>query len=544
MPMSPQPVEHKNRIAFSDLGRKSDLGANWDNGVRAGLFACEMIDAPANANANIGCRLAIHARSRFFMENRTARDLGFALRSGQKNRRNTNRAGVASSLRANVAPTPYLGCKPDLGASWVDGVRAGLFACNLNNPASNANTNIGCRLAIRARSRLFMESRTARDLGIAFRSGQENRRNTNRTGAASSLRVSAAPAPGNSMAKRAKHIWPDMVSFGNLLEAWRKVQLGKRYRPAVVRFRAAQEDNLLGLRDRLQSHTWEPSPCRRFRILEVKPRTIDAPTIGDCVVHHAAMNLLEPWFERRFIADSYACRKGKGTHAASLRTREFMRAASAQWGRPYVLKGDIAKYFSSIDHNRLLSMLPRIISDPDVLWLFERIVRHNGYEEKGLPLGCLTSQWLANLYLDALDHYVKDDMGVKYYVRYMDDFVIIGPSKAWCWATLESIRNFVEISLLLRLNPKTGVWPISRGIDFVGYRHWTDHVLPRKRTIKRARTAFRSFPGLYRAGKIDLDYIRSRVVSFTGYMAHCDGHTTLEHILARLVLTPGARRSP
>ena len=378
-------------------------------------------------------------------------------------------------------------------------------------------------------------------MGFAFRSGQKNRRNTNRAGAASSLWASAAPAPGNSMAKRAKHIWPELVSFGNLLEAWRKVQLGKRYRPAVVRFRAAQEDNLLDLRDRLQNHTWQPSPCRRFRILEVKPRTIDAPTIGDCVVHHAAMNLLEPWFERRFIADSYACRKGKGTHAASLRTREFMRAASAQWGRPYVLKGDISKYFSSIDHDRLLSMLPRIVSDPDVLWLFERIVRHNGCEEKGLPLGCLTSQWLANLYLDALDHYVKDDMGVKYYVRYMDDFVIIGPSKEWCWTALENIRDFVEVSLLLRLNPKTGVWPISRGIDFVGYRHWTDHVLPRKRTVKRARTAFRSFPGLYRAGKIDLDYIRSRVVSFTGYMAHCDGHTTLEHILARLVLTRGSR---
>ena len=195
MPMSPQPAEHKNRIAFSDLGRKSDLGANWDNGVRAGLFACYLYHAASNAGTTIGCRLATRARSRLFMEGRTARDLGFALRSGQKNRRNTNRAGVASSLRANVAPTPYLGCKPDLGASWVDGVRAGLFACNLNNPASNANTNIGCRLAIRARSRLFMESRTARDLGFAFRSGQENRRNTNRAGAASSLRASAAPAP-------------------------------------------------------------------------------------------------------------------------------------------------------------------------------------------------------------------------------------------------------------------------------------------------------------------------------------------------------------
>lgn len=98
----------------------------------------------------------------------------------------------------------------------------------------------------------------------------------------------------------------------------------------------------------------------------------------------------------------------------------------------------------------------------------------------------------------------------------------------------------MEGSLLLRLNPKTGVWPISHGIDFVGYRHWTDHVLPRKRTVKRAKKTFKSLPGRYRAGEIDLDYIRARVVSFTGYMAHCNGTRTLEHILARLVLTRGA----
>ena len=109
MPMSPQPVEHKNRIAFSDLGRKSDLGANWDHGVRAGLFACDLIESPANANTNIGCRLAIRARSRLFTESRTARDLGFAFRSGQENRRNTNRAGAASSLRASAAPAPMFG---------------------------------------------------------------------------------------------------------------------------------------------------------------------------------------------------------------------------------------------------------------------------------------------------------------------------------------------------------------------------------------------------------------------------------------------------
>ena len=109
MPMPAQAAEHKNRIAFSDLGRKSDLGANWDNGVRAGLFACNLNNAASNAGTSIGCRLAIRARSRFFMECRTARDLGFALRSGQENRRNTNRAGAASSLRASVAPAPIFG---------------------------------------------------------------------------------------------------------------------------------------------------------------------------------------------------------------------------------------------------------------------------------------------------------------------------------------------------------------------------------------------------------------------------------------------------
>lgn len=338
------------------------------------------------------------------------------------------------------------------------------------------------------------------------------------------------------MPKRAKHLWPHITAFENLLEAWRKVQLGKRYRPAIVRLRASIEDTLFDIQERLVAHTWRPAPCRRFRIVEVKPRTIDAPAVQDCIVHHAAMNLLAPWFERRFIPDSFACQKGKGTHAASYRTREFMRRASLEWGRPYVLKADISNYFASIHHARLLSMLPRITSDKDVLWLFERIVLHNGASERGLPLGCLTSQWLANLYLDALDHYAKDDMGIRYYVRYMDDFVIIGPSKEWCWTVLDNLRAFVEGSLLLRLNPKTGVWPISRGIDFVGYRHWTDRTLPRKRTVKRAKKAFKGFPGRYRAGEIDLDYIRSRVASFTGYTAHCDAYRTLEHILARLVL--------
>lgn len=338
------------------------------------------------------------------------------------------------------------------------------------------------------------------------------------------------------MSLRAKNVWPQITSFANLLEAWRKVQLGKRYKLPVLRVRSDIEEELFSIQERLIAKTWTPAPCRSFRIVEVKPRLIDAPTVSDCIVHHALMNPLESWFMKRFIPDSFACQKFKGTHAASRRTREFMRSASGKWGSPYVIKADISSYFSSINHERLMAMLPKVVSDRDALWLFERIILDNGYRERGLPLGCLTSQWLANLYLDALDHFVKDEMAVKYYVRYMDDFVILGPSKQWCWDALENIRGFVEKSLLLSLNPKTGVWPISRGIDFVGYRHWTDHVLPRKRTVKRAKKLFKVLARQYAQGRIGLDYVRPRVVSFCGYMKHCDGHRTAETALEKLVL--------
>ena len=195
MPMSPLAIAHRNRIASSDLGRKSDLGADWNNGVRAGLFACNLNNPASTANTNIGCRLATCVRSRFLKGNRTVRNLGFALRSGHQPRRNTNRAEATSSRKANVASAPFLGCKPFLGAQWNDGVRAGLFACNVNNPASNVNANIGCRLAICVRSRFLKGDRTARNLGYAFLAGQQPRRNTHQAGVASSHRASAAPAP-------------------------------------------------------------------------------------------------------------------------------------------------------------------------------------------------------------------------------------------------------------------------------------------------------------------------------------------------------------
>ena len=186
-------------------------------------------------------------------------------------------------------------------------------------------------------------------------------------------------------------------------------------------------------------------------------------------------------------------------------------------------------------------------ADRDVLWLFGRIIRAQQMQGvpdamldsvpygTGLVIGALTSQWLANLFFDPIDHFIKDELGVRYYLRYMDDFVLVGPSKDWCRTMLASIEKAVNCRKL-NLNPKTSIYPASHGLDFVGYRHWTNYTLPRKRTVKRARLRFRHLREQYARGRIDLDYVRPRVASFTGYMQHCDGFVTLDKILENFVL--------
>lgn len=313
--------------------------------------------------------------------------------------------------------------------------------------------------------------------------------------------------------------------------AFKKVRRGKKHHPHLLRFYYYLEDNLFRLAESLDNYSWRPAPCNEFWITGLKPRFISAPHVLDRIVHWALMLQTGPIFERRFIADSYACREGKGTHLASLRARKFLREAAMRWGRPYILKADISKYFPSIDQELLMRRVERMIGDEHVLWLFDSIIRSNAsVYSAGIPIGALTSQWLANLYLDPLDHFLKDDLGIKYYIRYMDDFVVIGPSKEWCKIILGLVEVFVS-GLRLRLNPKTGIWPAGSGLDFVGYRHWIDHVLPRKRTVKRARKQFRTMRAQYARGEIGLEYVRPRVASFIGYMRHCDGHETLAHIL-------------
>ena len=335
----------------------------------------------------------------------------------------------------------------------------------------------------------------------------------------------------------ARNLWESVLLWENLLHAARAASRHKRYHNEALRFNARREENLLQLRQLLRNGEWRPGPYREFEVFEPKRRMVHAPCFADRVVHHALAQVIEPCFERRFIAHSYACRKGKGTHAASDYLSSMLRSAETA-GEVYVLKADVTKYFYSIDHDILLRIVAHTIGDRDVLNVLHVLVRDCNCiaGNRGLPLGALTSQLLANAYLDQLDHFVKDRLGVRHYVRYMDDFVLLHHDKAQLWRLLAEIRDYMAYELHLTLNHKTQIFPAFHGVDFAGYRHWPGYKLPRKRNVRRAKKRFAGLSRGYADGHISIDTVRCCVASFTGYMRHCKGWKSAESALERLVL--------
>lgn len=337
------------------------------------------------------------------------------------------------------------------------------------------------------------------------------------------------------MPKTTGQLWEQIIDWDNLILAWRKARAGKRYTREVLEYSKRWEERLLNLQNHLIWGSWKPQPMRTFYVHDPKTRLIEAPAFEDRVLHHAINNIVEPSFEKRFIHDSYACRKGKGTHAAVSRLQQFLRRAKGAWGKVYVLQADISKYFPSIVHSSLLSQISRTIRESKISDIWHRVIAWCR-DQVGLPIGALTSQLSANVNLDPLDHYVKDDLAEPFYIRYMDDFLILGPQKQALWDTLDRLRQWLGCRLGLELNNKSRVYAAGQGVDFAGYRTWDTHILPRKRTVKKARRRFKKMVKLYAQGKVSLETVRGSVASFIGYTKHCRAVKTTEEILDDLVL--------
>lgn len=354
---------------------------------------------------------------------------------------------------------------------------------------------------------------------------------------AKSVNVAAPANQKIPMPTTTKDLWARLIDFENLYQAFEEARKGKRYRFEVMRFASNLEENLINLQNHLIWHSWQPGRQREFTVFEPKMRMIQAPPFADRVIHHAMARLVEPLFERKFIFDSYACRKDKGTQKAVFRVQHFMQVAKRNWGDGvYVLKADISKYFASIRHDVLMGEVERVIADKDVLWLWRTITSGYGHDDGiGLPVGALTSQLDANIMLNRLDHIAKDNMGLRFYVRYMDDFIVVAPDKASAQKAMQELGEAVN-SLGLSLNPKTAIHPWQRGLDFCGYRIWPTHILPRKRNIKRAKASFKAMAAQFKRGEIDHAFVHKRVKSFVAYSQHCSAKRTVEGVLKDFVL--------
>jgi retron-type reverse transcriptase len=252
--------------------------------------------------------------------------------------------------------------------------------------------------------------------------------------------------------RRERNLFPQVVEPANLARAFHDAGRGKRDRREVLRFEHDLEGRLLAIRRELEAGLYRWGEYRRFRIRDPKPREIRAPVFRDRVVHHALFNVLDPLIRRGLIADTYACIPGRGTHRAVARFRAFVRARD---GRGWVLKCDVRRYFASVDHEVLKGRLARVVGDRRLLALLHGLVDHGAERPgKGMPIGNLTSQMFANLYLDALDHFVKEELRVRHYLRYMDDFLVVVDDRDEARRLLGQIESYVDTELRLALNPR------------------------------------------------------------------------------------------
>jgi RNA-directed DNA polymerase len=338
------------------------------------------------------------------------------------------------------------------------------------------------------------------------------------------------------MAKTYNHLYRHITCFESLYKAWRQARRGKRYTAAAAAFERNLDVELLTLHQELAAEIWQPGGFRSFTVHEPKRRKISAAPFRDRVLHHALINTLEPIYERIFIDDSYASRKGKGTHAALDRCTQYMRRFK------YVLQCDIQQFFPAVDHAILKSALERKIACKPTLNLCSRIIDSGAgiltteymprwfpgddlfaaNRPRGLPIGNQTSQFWSNVYLNPLDQFVKHSLRCKGYIRYVDDFVLFADDKSTLHRWRAEIIDFLSTLRLTMHEERSQPTPVQHGIPFLGFTVYADH-----RRLKRSkgivyRRHLKTLWQRFKAGEITREQGRSSVMAWLGHVQHGD----------------------
>lgn len=439
------------------------------------------------------------------------------------------------------------------GGNWNNASNAGVCYLNLNNPRSNSNNNIGFRPAQPKRpeggdSRVFVQRPRDKGASSTPQPREGERRKTVAPGRQPVVRLPHSTWR-NRILKRYGHLYEQVYDFDSLYEAYRKARRGKRYRQEVLEFTNRLEENLTILQNELIWHTYRQSPYREFYVREPKRRLIMALPFRDRVVQWSIYQALSPILERRYIRDSYACRPGKGTHAALGRLVYWLRGipGARSW---YCLKLDVHKYFYRVNHDILMGLYQRLLDDPELIALLDHIIRsHDGglgvvdgcqdYSLRtsgvGMAVGNLVSQMSANVYLNELDQYAKHGLRLRYYARYMDDVLVLHPSKAVLHRARRCMEDFLVSRLALRTNEKTQIRPVSQGIEWVGFRVWPDLVLLRKSGAKRMKRRLKALQRHYAEGRIGFQEVNQSVQSYRGILMHCDSGPLREKVFGELM---------
>ncbi len=346
--------------------------------------------------------------------------------------------------------------------------------------------------------------------------------------------------------KRVANLWNDLVFFENVLLAYHRAAKGKGLKRYVLDFVDDFEHNILILQESLINKTYHPGNYSTFFIYEPKKRMISAAPFIDRIVHHCLINVIGPIFEKTFIQQSFANQIGKGTHQAIRYVQNAMRL------KKYVLQCDIRKYFPSIDHEILKLFIRKKIKDPNVLWLIDLVIENSNPQElvvdyfpgdmlftpiekkKGLPIGNLTSQFFANIYLNGFDHFVKERLKCRFYARYVDDFVILGNSKNHLWKIFREIEDYLKnIRLRLNLN-KSNIVPVNRGIRFLGQFIYPNRRLLPKENIRKFMRRMKEFQRQYFVGSISLPEINHSLQSWLGHAKQAHTFALRKELLGKI----------
>lgn len=321
--------------------------------------------------------------------------------------------------------------------------------------------------------------------------------------------------------KRAGNLFCQITSIENLLLAHQNARKGKTYYQEVQMVDTDPEYYIRQIQESLLNKTYHTSRYELKEVFEPKKRTIyKLPYYPDRIVHHAIMQIIQPIWDNIFIFDLYSAIPGKGLHTGSYRLRKFLKDIP---NSQFCLKFDVSKFYPSMRHDVLMQLIRKKIKCKDTLDLIDEIVRSVG----GVPIGNYLSQYFGNIYLNEFDHWIKEEKGMRYYLRYCDDGVILHEDKEY----LKSLKREIEIyfsHLGLTLNPKTSIFPVDRcGIDFLGYRHYRQYTLLRKSSARRLKDRMKLLSRLSPESAI------SSLMSSVGWLKHCDSF----HLIRKLILT-------